>query len=149
MGREKANPFGIPPREKGAMRREYAHLAAWRPATGVNASAGGTMPIIRGALKARSVPCKKNWATEGAARRNRQASGSSGERATAAISQDSGSDDRSKRPFETPEGTMSRRTTVLWSLNRDTHGTEKDYVDDRSSSITQNAFDFSHISEKI
>jgi len=37
----------------------------------------------------------------------------------------------------------------MWSLNRDTQGTAKSYVDDQSSSITQNAFDFSNIFEKI
>ncbi len=33
----------------------------------------------------------------------------------------------------------------MWSLNRDTQGTAKNYVDNTSSSITQNAYDFSHI----
>ncbi len=37
----------------------------------------------------------------------------------------------------------------MWSLNRDTQGTAKSYVDNTSSSITQQAFDFSHIFEKI
>ncbi|HVX61702.1 MAG TPA: cellulose binding domain-containing protein [Pirellulales bacterium] len=37
----------------------------------------------------------------------------------------------------------------IWSLNRDTAGTAKSYVDNTSSSITQNAFDFSHIFETI
>lgn len=37
----------------------------------------------------------------------------------------------------------------MWSLNRDTTGTAKSYVDSTSSSITQNAFDFSHIFETI
>jgi Big-like domain-containing protein len=37
----------------------------------------------------------------------------------------------------------------MWSLNRDTQGTAKGYADSTSSSITQNAFDFSHIFEKI
>ena len=37
----------------------------------------------------------------------------------------------------------------MWSLNRDTAGTAKSYVDDTSSSITQSAFDFSKIFETI
>ena len=37
----------------------------------------------------------------------------------------------------------------MWSLNRDTQGTAKTYVDDTSSSITQNAFDFSNIFEDL
>ncbi len=37
----------------------------------------------------------------------------------------------------------------MWSLNRDAAGTAKSYVDNFSSSITQNAFDFSHIFETI
>ena len=37
----------------------------------------------------------------------------------------------------------------MWSLNRDTQGTTQTYVDDTSSSITQNAFDFSKIFEAI
>ncbi|HEY1600283.1 MAG TPA: cellulose binding domain-containing protein [Pirellulales bacterium] len=37
----------------------------------------------------------------------------------------------------------------MWSLNRDTQGTAKSYVDNTSSSITQQAFDFSKIFEKI
>ncbi|HEY4308594.1 MAG TPA: cellulose binding domain-containing protein [Pirellulales bacterium] len=37
----------------------------------------------------------------------------------------------------------------MWSLNRDTAGTAKSYVDNTSSSITQSAFDFSKIFETI
>lgn len=37
----------------------------------------------------------------------------------------------------------------MWSLNRDTAGTAKNYVDNTSSSITQSAFDFSKIFETI
>ncbi len=37
----------------------------------------------------------------------------------------------------------------MWSLNRDTQGKAKGYVDNTSSSITQNAFDFSKIFEGI
>ena len=37
----------------------------------------------------------------------------------------------------------------MWSLNRDTAGTAKNSVDNTSSSIAQQAFDFSHIFEKI
>ncbi len=37
----------------------------------------------------------------------------------------------------------------MWSLNRDTQGTAKNYVDDTSSSITQQAFAFSKIFEAI
>ena len=37
----------------------------------------------------------------------------------------------------------------MWSLNRDTAGTAKSYVDDTSSSITQGAYDFSKIFEGI
>ncbi|HEX4142939.1 MAG TPA: cellulose binding domain-containing protein [Pirellulales bacterium] len=37
----------------------------------------------------------------------------------------------------------------MWSLNRDTQGTTQTYVDDTSSSINQNAFDFSKIFEAI
>jgi hypothetical protein len=33
----------------------------------------------------------------------------------------------------------------MWSLNRDTQGTAKNYVDNTSSSIAQNAYDFTHI----
>jgi len=36
-----------------------------------------------------------------------------------------------------------------WSLNRGHARNRKSYVDDQSSSITQNAFDFSNIFEKI
>jgi hypothetical protein len=37
----------------------------------------------------------------------------------------------------------------MWSLNRDTQGTTQTYTSDQSSSITQNAFDFSKIFEAI
>jgi hypothetical protein len=33
----------------------------------------------------------------------------------------------------------------MWSLNRDTAGTPKSYVDSTSSSISQTAFEFSQI----
>ena len=37
----------------------------------------------------------------------------------------------------------------MWSLNRDTQGTAKSYVDNTSSSVSQQAFEFSSIFEAI